>query len=272
MTPAEWLPAEEKCLMQVREQGACEPFEKEYGRKDGTRVPVLITKVMMPGDGGEILTIVVNMTERRRAENALRLSEEKFATAFASNPAAVALSRLDDGVLIDVNDTWVEMNGWSREEAVGRSARRDAHVAYAGVIGTVQVKELREKGQVRGWEQEFLKKSGESFVAQISAQALTMRGEKLILSTLVDITERKRAEEALKKAHDELERRVAERTAELTTMVEALRDEVGRRMKVEGDLRERGDQLRMLAQELTLAEQQERRRLAHVLHDHLPRR
>ena len=57
--------------------------------------------------------------------------------------------------------------------------------------------QLREKGFVRGWEQEFLKKSGERFVAQISAQILTVSGEKMVLATLVDITARRRAEEEL---------------------------------------------------------------------------
>jgi signal transduction histidine kinase len=53
---------------------------------------------------------------------------------------------------------------------------------------------------LRGWEQEFLKKSGEVFIAELSAQILVVRGEKLILSTVVDITERERAEHALVRA------------------------------------------------------------------------
>lgn len=81
--------------------------------------------------------------------------------------------------------------------------------------------------------------------------------------------ERKRAEEALRKAHDELERRVQERTAELSAAIEMLRAEVARRALAEQSLRSRSDRLRILASELTLAEQRERKRLAKVLHDHL---
>jgi DNA-binding NarL/FixJ family response regulator len=81
--------------------------------------------------------------------------------------------------------------------------------------------------------------------------------------------ERKSAEEALRKAHAELERRVQERTGDLVRTVETLEEEVTRRMAAEEMLQHRTVQLRALASELTLAEQRERRRMAEVLHDHL---
>ncbi len=85
----------------------------------------------------------------------------------------------------------------------------------------------------------------------------------------VDLRDRKAAEKALRQAKDELEHRVAERTAELWRTVQTLRAEVARRREAEQALRRRGEQLRELAGELTLAEQRERRRLAGVLHDTL---
>ncbi len=81
--------------------------------------------------------------------------------------------------------------------------------------------------------------------------------------------ERKRAEEALRKAHAELEHRVQERTAELLKTVEMLKTEVARRTLAEQTLSDRSERLRILASELTLAEQRERKRLAKALHDHL---
>ncbi len=84
-----------------------------------------------------------------------------------------------------------------------------------------------------------------------------------------DVTERKLAEQGLQQAKEELEQRVRERTAELAATVESLREEVGRRTKAQQALRERSDELRRLAAELTLAEQREQRRLAELLHDEL---
>ena len=169
---------------------------------------VQVQEVYRPESGRHYITSVVwlnaqtyldtgwDITERKQAEEALRLSEEKFALSFANNPAAIAMTRLEDGLFLEVNDTWVALNGYSREEAIGHFAR-EMHIWPTTEAASRFVQELQEKGSLRGWEQEFLKKSGEVFVAQLSAQVLTLRGEKVILSTFVDITERKRAEEAL---------------------------------------------------------------------------
>ncbi len=181
--------------------------------------------------------IIWDITERKRAEETLRLSEEKFAAAFSTNPAAIAVSRLEDGLILEVNDTWVALNGYSREEAIGHCAR-EMHIWPTGDAPSRFVQELQEKGSLRGWEQEFMKKSGEVFVAQLSAQILTLRGEKVILSTLVDITERKLAEEALRKAYDELDVRVQERTFQLQEAYEHLQREMHERAQIEEQLRQ----------------------------------
>ena len=136
------------------------------------------------------LGATLDITERKQAEVALRESQEMFAKAFAGNAAAIALTRLDDGVFLDVNDSWLALNGYDRDEVMGRSARR-MRIWPTAEAAQRFVDELKRTGSVRGWEQEFFKKSGESFIAQLSAQIMTIRGEKVILSTLVDTTARK---------------------------------------------------------------------------------
>jgi PAS domain S-box-containing protein len=141
-------------------------------------------------------------TERDRVEGALRLSEEKFATAFAKNQAAIGITRLRDGVFLEVNDTFVELSGYSWEEMIGHSSRRMMWPTRDACALCLRI--LRAKGSVRGWEQEFLKKSGEVFVTELSAQIWILNGKKLVVTTLVDITARKRAEEALRTSEERL--------------------------------------------------------------------
>jgi PAS domain S-box-containing protein len=67
-TPGEWLPADERAIQQLRERGVCEPYEKEYQRADGTRVPVYLADTVLPGPGGQIAAFVLNLTQLRQAE------------------------------------------------------------------------------------------------------------------------------------------------------------------------------------------------------------
>lgn len=164
--------------------------------------------------GAVVGSVVVahDITERKRADAALRLSEMKFAQAFANNTAAIALTRLEDGTVLDVNGTWETMTGFRREEVVGRSAR---WMWISAEAAARFVKILREDGVVRGYEQEFRNKAGELYAAQLSAVSLVFGEEPIVLSTLVDVTARKRAEEALRELNRTLDQRVQERTVEL---------------------------------------------------------
>jgi PAS domain S-box-containing protein len=76
MTPPEWLAADERSLIQLRERGVSDTYEKEYLRRDGSRVPVLLTKAMMPGESGGILVFVLDISARKRDEQALRQLNE----------------------------------------------------------------------------------------------------------------------------------------------------------------------------------------------------
>ncbi len=78
ITPAEWLAVDEKALGELRERGKCTPYEKEYARRDGTRVPVYLANAMLSGPDNQIVAFVLDMSERKQAEDALRRSEKRL--------------------------------------------------------------------------------------------------------------------------------------------------------------------------------------------------
>jgi PAS domain S-box-containing protein len=140
-----------------------------------------------------------DISERKRAEEKIRASEEKFARAFATNPAALAITRIEDGVTIEVNETWQAMMGHSRDEAIGRSTF-DLHTWQTPEDRARYAKDLREKGSITDREVTLLRESGEPFTALLSAVILPVAGEDVALSAWLDISDRKRAEEAVRES------------------------------------------------------------------------
>jgi PAS domain S-box-containing protein len=220
-TPFPW---EELPVNRARRGEVSHNVEMSIVRANGVRVPIVVNTVPLQENEIKGITAVVtfdDITARKQAEEALRLSEEKFASAFANNPAALALTRLEDGLFYEVNDTWAALNGRTREEAIGRLSRTMAIWPNAEDAARF-LKELRSKEVVQNWEQVFHKKSGEPFVAELSAKILTVHGEPAILSTLVDITARKRAEEGLRQLSATAQR---ERDR-LTALINSITDEI----------------------------------------------
>lgn len=115
LTPAEWQAVSERAVAQLRTSGACELFEKEYFRSDGTRVPVLVGLASIEGTGTQNVAFVLDLTERKRAEQARQEIEERVINAVP----ALVWSTSPDGAVDFLNQRWQEFTGLAAEEAWG---------------------------------------------------------------------------------------------------------------------------------------------------------
>jgi PAS domain S-box-containing protein len=170
-------------------------YEARLRCKDGSIRHVLISSNVRRQDGEFHHTrcFTRDITERRLAEAALRQSEERFAKAFQASPLALTITSLKTSQLLEVNETFSRMSGYTREEAVGRTTR-ELGVWVQDSDREEEVALVSERGGVRGMEYRFRMKDGTERLGLLSAERIEIGGEPCGLTVIQDITEQKQAE------------------------------------------------------------------------------
>jgi PAS domain S-box-containing protein len=141
---------------------------------------------------GSRVGIGIDRTEGKRARAALADAEDRFAKAFQASPAALALSTIDGGRILDVNERWLETFGYTRSEAIGRT-HRDLHINVDPRARAAASDRVREDGVVRDLDLQVRTKSGETRDLTVSAVRISAGGEDCWISSHIDVTDRKRA-------------------------------------------------------------------------------
>ena len=210
--------------------GEAVTFETRHRRKDGTSFPVEVRLGQLEQDGRMFLCLVRDITERKRTEDELRASEDRF-RSFIDHATDGFFLFDDDQAILDVNRQAYEGLGYSREEMIGmRPGDFDVGLDAASIA---QIGERVNRGQTVTFETLHRRKNGTVFPVEVRARRFKQGVHQFRLSLARDITERKRAEEVLSESEAKLQR--AQRIAhfgwwerDFTTNRVSLSDEVSR--------------------------------------------
>ena len=152
-----------------------------------------------------ILNYLSDITERKRMEEALKISEEKFSSAFRSASYAITITKASDGRIIEVNDGFFAITGYSFHEVAGKTTI-ELNLWVNESERNFILSELLKGKKIEGMEFAFRKKSGDIVYGLFSAEIIIIQNEKCVLSSITDITERKRTMDALSESEERYRR------------------------------------------------------------------
>ena len=251
-----------------------------HHHKDGHPLYVEARSIPLYGDAGKLagyITSVLNITERKKMELALKKSEERYRNLFDLVPVPTYACDAD-GVILEFNQSAVEL--WGRIPEKNNPEER-----YCGSFkiyypdgrpmshGDCPMARVLNGETLQPHELEILVERPDGVRKNVLAHPWPLKNEKgeivQAINCLYDITRRKETEAALQRWNFELEDRVQNRTKELNYAISTLREEVSERKQAEKELLESGKRLQELSRRLVEAQEDERRLLARELHDRI---
>ena len=178
----------------LRESGRVEGIELKLRHRNGVLLDVIYSAQIMEFAGEPcIISTIIDTTARKQIESQRRMLEERFTKIFHSSPNPANVTRLEDGMYLEVNDAWTRVFGWTREEAIGRtSLELGIWVNHSDQQAMVQVLERGEK--MYNVETYMRRKGGDELTVLLSVDLSEFDGHRSLLALYTDITERKTAE------------------------------------------------------------------------------
>jgi len=270
IVPPERPDEENKILETLREGGCIEQFETVRVSKTGKRIDVSLSISPIKDSTGKTVgyaCIERDITKRKRAEEAVLSSEQRYRLLFERNVAGVGIASLD-GRLLDCNDGWARILGYeSRDEVVGRQA---SEFYFHPAERQQLLDELLENRAVFSRELQMRRKDGTPVWVMFNAAALKSEHNTSVLQgTMIDISEWKRADEALlgmtrklvdaqeqerarigRELHDDINQRLAMLSVELDQLEQSPTEVQGRLHELRKELCQIADDVQALSHDL----------------------
>ncbi|WGV24694.1 hybrid sensor histidine kinase/response regulator [Halotia branconii] len=197
MTPSEYIEESKSAIAKLKATGVCTAFEKEYICKNGSRVPVLIGSALLENNQQQVISFVLNLSDRRQIENAWRESQSRFRALADATIEGVIIH--ENGKVLDANPAVAKMFGYELNEIIGMSATELLTPGSQKIF----IENFRSSDD-KPYELIGVKKDGTVFFLEVVGKNCIYQGRTVRVATGRDITEHKRIEEALRQREDEL--------------------------------------------------------------------
>ena len=200
ITPAKWHQFEADIIeQQVLTRGYSDTYEKEYIRKDGTIFPVELRTYLVEDDTGTPIgmwAFIRDITERKRADAALRESEERYRSLFQNNHTVMLLIDPATGAIMDANPAACHYYGFSKKKLLA------LNITDLNLLSPEQVFRIMQQvkaGKRKRYEFQHRLANGDIRDVEVFTGHIRLKSQDLLFSIVHDITARKKAEEALRK-------------------------------------------------------------------------
>jgi len=194
LTPSEWQERDARAIAELQKNGRAQPYEKEFFRKGGGRVPVLVGAALLEGNASEGVAFVLDRSEQKRSEESRRVVVE------TASDAVISID--ENGFILFTNPATTRIFGYEPTELMGKNLT---------ILMPEFIRQRHESGFRRylasgrrhlnwqGTEFTGLRKNGEEFPVEVSFGELTSDGHHVFTGFIRDISQRKRTEEALRR-------------------------------------------------------------------------
>lgn len=186
----------------------------QFRRASGEVFDALVSAQLVDWRGGKhLLSVVTDISTETRLRDSVQDAERRFATVFRESPIGMVVTDFDSATMVEVNQSFLDMLGTTREAVSGSSVR----AAYVDPAQHVKVRELMSAhGVIRDFPITIRDAHGEAREMLLSAVVFREGEARLSVNMVVDVTEEKRQADEIRALNESLERRVVERTAEVS--------------------------------------------------------